>query len=141
MVGCNGEGNESNQLKHPNCLYVDDDQTLYTGNSFNNHIKEWKCGATSGKVVASGNGEGNRANQLFTPTDNEVRRYRVGDTHEIVVAGGNGKGNRLNQLNSLTYLFVDRNHSFYVLNRDNHQVMKWIKGLEEGIVVAGDQGH
>ncbi|CAF2193278.1 unnamed protein product, partial [Rotaria magnacalcarata] len=56
-----------------------------------------------------------------------------------VVAGGNGKGDGLNQLNEPTYLFVDRDHSVYVSDNNNHRVMKWVEGAKEGIVVA--EGH
>ena len=34
----------------------------------NHRIVEWKKGATSGQVVAGGNGAGNQNNQLNTPT-------------------------------------------------------------------------
>ncbi|CAF3433823.1 unnamed protein product, partial [Rotaria socialis] len=40
-----------------------------------------------------------------------------------------------------TYLFVDRDHSVYVSDNENHRVMKWNKGATEGIVVAGGLGR
>ncbi|CAF4909054.1 unnamed protein product, partial [Rotaria magnacalcarata] len=55
--------------------------------------------------------------------------------------GGNGQGNRLDQLNSPTYAFVDRDHSVYVTDHNNHRVMKWMQGAKQGIVVAGGQGE
>ena len=57
----------------------------------------------------------------------------------MVIAGGNGRGNRLNQLNCPTYLFVDEERAVYV--SDNHRVMKWNKGRNQGIVVAGGRGE
>ncbi|CAF4943265.1 unnamed protein product, partial [Rotaria sp. Silwood1] len=39
-----------------------------------------------------------------------------------------------------TYVFVDRDHSVYVSEWDNHRVMKWMEGAKQGIVVAGGQG-
>ncbi|CAF4625739.1 unnamed protein product, partial [Rotaria socialis] len=63
-----------------------------------------------------------------------------GEKNGTLVAGGNGEGDGLNQLNFPTYLFVDRDHSVYVSDNENHRVMKWNKGAKEGIVVAGGQG-
>ena len=79
--------------------------------------------------------ENGSQSMLFTMDKHEVRRYRVGDTEGIVVAGGNGKGDRV-LINSLLpyYVFVDRDHSVYVSDVENHRVMKWEEGAKEGIV-------
>src|SRR5690242_5546050 len=69
VVGGNGQGNELNQLDHPMVLYIDDEQTIYVGDSSNHRIVEWKYGAMCGQVVAGGNGRGNAANQLSNPED------------------------------------------------------------------------
>ncbi|CAF4896762.1 unnamed protein product, partial [Rotaria sp. Silwood1] len=66
---------------------------------------------------------------------------RRGESQGTVVAGGNGSGNRLDQLSYPQYVFVDRDHSVYVSDRDNHRVMKWMEGAKQGIVVAGGQGE
>ena len=47
----------------------------------------------------------------------------------------------MNQLNVPTYLFVDEEQAVYVSDRNNHRVMKWEKGPNEGIVVAGGRGE
>ena len=51
------------------------------------------------------------------------------------------KASQLNQLNCPTYLFVDEEQAVYVSDRYNHRVMKWNKGANQGIVVAGGQGE
>ena len=48
---------------------MDDDQTFLIADKDNHRIVEWKPGATSGQVVAGGNGQGNRTDQLNKPTD------------------------------------------------------------------------
>ncbi|CAF3712531.1 unnamed protein product [Rotaria sp. Silwood1] len=58
VAGGNRQGNETNQLSNPLGLYVDDDQTIYVADELNHRIVEWKRGATSGQVVAGGNGRG-----------------------------------------------------------------------------------
>ncbi|CAF1384465.1 unnamed protein product [Adineta steineri] len=69
---------------------------------------------------------------------NEVRRWKMGEYDKgIIVAGGNGQGDQLYQLNSPTYIFVDEHQSVYVVDRDNHRVVKWRKDAKEGTIVAG----
>ena len=45
-------------------MFIDDDQTIYVAEWGNHRIVEWKSGATNGQVVAGGNGQGNRNDQL-----------------------------------------------------------------------------
>jgi len=73
----------------------------------------------------------------------EVKRWRKGETEAegTVVAGGHGKGNNLNQFDYPSFLFIDREETVYVSDRDNHRVMKWLKGAKEGIIVAGGYGQ
>ncbi|CAF4984487.1 unnamed protein product, partial [Rotaria sp. Silwood1] len=58
IAGENGEENGINQLSYPLGLYVDEDETIYVADQYNHRIVEWKWGATSGQVVAGGNGQG-----------------------------------------------------------------------------------
>ncbi|CAF1425852.1 unnamed protein product [Adineta steineri] len=74
---------------------------------------------------------------------NEVRRWKMGEYNNegILVAGGNGKGDQLNQFNYPSFIFVDKDQSVYVTDRDNSRVMKWRKDANEGIIVAGGNGE
>ena len=47
----------------------------------------------------------------------------------------------MNQLNFPTYLFVNEEQAVYVSDTNNHRVMKWNKGTNQGIVVAGGRGE
>ncbi len=71
---------------------------------------------------------------------NEGKRWKIGDTHGTIVAGENRHGINLEQLNFPSSLFVDRDHSVYVLDNGNHRVVKWLKGAKKGVLVAGGQG-
>ena len=205
IAGGNGKGDKLNQLSNPNGIYVDDEeQCIYIADADNHRIVKWKLDGRSddGEIVAGGNGEGNRIDQLNYPTDvildekkksliicdcrngrvvrwslqnpngdkeilieniqcvglmmnqngdlfvsdwNEhaVKRWRKGEKggKGTIVAGGNGEGNKLNQLNWPTFIFIDREETIYVSDRENHRVMKWLKGANKGIVVAGGQGE
>ena len=48
---------------------MEDDQTILIADHYNHRIVEWKCGATSGQVIAGGNGPGNRNDQLYSSSD------------------------------------------------------------------------
>ncbi|CAF5088149.1 unnamed protein product, partial [Rotaria sp. Silwood1] len=69
VVGGNGQSSGINQLWYPLALYVGDDLTIYVADRGNNHIVEWKSGATNGKVVADGNRSWNGAHRLKWPRD------------------------------------------------------------------------
>ena len=54
----------------PYGLDIDDDNQSIVIADFGNHrIVEWKMGAINGKVVAGGQGQENRLDQLYHPTD------------------------------------------------------------------------
>ncbi|CAF1400049.1 unnamed protein product, partial [Rotaria sordida] len=75
VAGGHEKGNAVNQLHHPCGLYVDDDQSVLIADHYNHRIVEWKCGATSGQVMAGGNGPGNRNDQLYCPSDNVIKHH------------------------------------------------------------------
>ena len=43
----------------------------------------------------------------------------------------------MNQLNNPRFICVDQEDTLYVSDWKNHRVMKWTKGVKEGIIVAG----
>ncbi|CAF3036634.1 unnamed protein product [Rotaria sp. Silwood2] len=69
VAGGNQQRNRINQLSYPRGLYIDDDQTIYVAEEENHRIIEWKWSATSGQVVAGGNGQGREDHQLNRPYD------------------------------------------------------------------------
>ncbi|CAF2088346.1 unnamed protein product, partial [Rotaria magnacalcarata] len=71
ITGGHGQGDATNQLYHPQGLFVDDDndQTVVIADWWNHRIIQWTNGDTmNGQVVAGGKGEGNGLNQLNIPT-------------------------------------------------------------------------
>ncbi|CAF4813857.1 unnamed protein product, partial [Rotaria magnacalcarata] len=47
----------------------------------------------------------------------------------------------MNQFSQPASLFVDRQQTVYVSDKENHRIMKWEKGATEGVVVAGNNGN
>ncbi|CAF4351507.1 unnamed protein product, partial [Adineta steineri] len=68
-VGGNGLGNGLNQLFYPLGISVDDKKTIYIADPGNHRIIEWKYDSKNGQVIAGGNGQGNRNDQLNAPED------------------------------------------------------------------------
>jgi hypothetical protein len=56
-------------LCFPQNTFIDDDQTVYIVDRGNHRIVEWKSNANNGRIVAGGNGKGNKMNQLNYPRD------------------------------------------------------------------------
>ena len=61
VAGGYGNGNAVNQLNLPGGLDIDDDNhSIVIADYWNHRIVEWKMGASHGKVIAGGQGHGNR---------------------------------------------------------------------------------
>ncbi|CAF1543503.1 unnamed protein product, partial [Adineta steineri] len=152
IVGGNAEGEQLNQLSWPVGIYVDDDdQTIYVADYGNHRIVEWKYGASSGQVVAGGNGAGSRSDQLCGPTgvivdkkndaliicDQENRRVvrwpRQDGIHgKTIISDIDCWG-----------LTMDDNEDLYVSDTKKNEVRRWKQGETEGTIVAGgnEQGN
>ncbi|CAF4162283.1 unnamed protein product, partial [Adineta steineri] len=154
----NGKENQNNQLKDPTNigLAIDRNGFIYVSDWENHEVRRWKQGDKKGELVAGGNGEGNRLNQLNFPTNifidkeyslyisdsrnNRVVKWKKDAKEGIIVACGNGEGNSLKQLDSPRGVFVDHLGQIYVTDYGNHRVMRWCDGDEEGETVVGGNG-
>jgi sugar lactone lactonase YvrE len=137
-------------------LTTDNNNYLYASDQDRHEVRRWKMNDTSGTLVAGGNGEGNRLNQLAYPTfifidedhsiyvsdwdNHRVMKWMKGADEGIVVAGGQGKGNGLNQLSCPQGVLVDHLGTVYVADSNNHRVMRWYKGATEGNIIVGGNG-
>ncbi|CAF5159573.1 unnamed protein product, partial [Rotaria sp. Silwood1] len=141
--------NRINQLSNPWGLYVDNDQTIYVADQENHRIIEWKWNATSGQVVAGGNGQGSGDHQLNEPTDVIIDKER---DCLIICDGGNGRVVRWPRRNGTSGetiisniycwgLTMDENGSLYVIDYGKHEVKRYRRGESQGTVVAGGNGN
>ncbi|CAF1507437.1 unnamed protein product [Rotaria sp. Silwood1] len=148
VAGENGVGKGINQLSNPLGLYVDEDQTIYVADQYNDRIMEWKWGATSGQVVAGGNGQGSGAHQLNNPYDVIVDKERdcliISDTlNRRVVRWPRRNGTSGETIISNIYcvgLTIDENGSLYVVDAGKNEVRRYRRGESQGTVVAGGNG-
>ncbi|CAF1448999.1 unnamed protein product [Adineta steineri] len=143
-------------ISNINCLglAMDNEGYLYVSDYVKHEVRRWKIGDTNGIVVAGGNGQGTRADQLSKPlgifVDRENSLYIsdsgnhrvmkwVKDAKEgIVVAGGQDLGNGLAQLSYPIGVLVDQLGNVYVADQGNCRVMRWCKHATQGSVIVGD---
>ena len=85
----NGTKNGRILISNIDCsaIKMDKNGYIYVSDYKNNEVRRWKRGETNGTIVAGGNGEGNRLNQLNCSTylfvDQDDSVY-VSDTEIIV---------------------------------------------------------
>ena len=136
-------------------LTMDEDGALYVIDNDKNEVRRYRRGECRGKIVAGGNGQGDRPDQLNNPrnvfvdrdhsifvSDNHrVMKWIEGTKEGIVVAAGQGESNSLSQLNYPYGVLVDQLDTVYVADAGNDQIVRWPKGAKEGSVIAGGNGR
>ena len=147
VAGGNGFGNAVNQLKYPFGLDIDDDnQSIVIADCENHRIVEWKIGASHGKVIAGGGGEGSRLDQLYYPTDVLIDK----ETNNLFIADHlNERVLRWSRCQETTQgemiidnifcsrLAIDHQRYLYVSDNGKHEVRRYRIGDKNGVVVAG----
>ena len=151
VAGGNGCGNAINQLFCPYGLDIDDDnQSIVIADFCNHRIVEWKIGASNGKVVAGGQGYGNRLDQLNLPTDVLIDK----ETNSLFIADlGNGRVLRWSRRQETTQgevivdnitcygLAMDHQRYLYVSDTGKNEIRPYTIGDKNGIAVAGGNGQ
>ncbi|CAF3770848.1 unnamed protein product [Rotaria sp. Silwood1] len=138
-------------------LTMDDNGSLYVVDVGKHEVRRYKIDDTQGTVVAGGNGQGNRLDQLSQPryvfvdrdhsvyvSDNRnhrVMKWEEGATQGIVVAGGHGQGSSLTQMHDPNGIVVDQLDTVYVADSLNHRIMRWSKGATQGSVIIGGNSY
>lgn len=141
------------------CLGVamDKEGFLYVSDVEKQEVRRWKEGEGQGTIVAGGNGEGDRLDQLNCPVflfvdgegsvyvsdcgNDRVMKWRRGAREGVIVAGGNGLGEGLNQLFRPHGVLVDQWRQIYVADWGNARMMRWREGESEGEVLVGGNGE
>ena len=157
IVGGNGCGDKLNQLKYPYGIYVDDEeQCIYIADAGNHRIVKWKLdgGSDDGQIVAGGNGQGNRIDQLNDPRDvilDEKKKSLIicdSENRRVVrwaLQNRNDDKEILIENISCYGLMMNENGDLFVSDWNQHAVKRWRKGeigrKREGIVVAGGNGQ
>lgn len=148
LLAGEGEGNKLNFLNNPYNYDLDAAGNIYINDRNNCRILKITPGnltATLVKQNACGVDLQVKNDYLYVLESHVVWRKYIGDDssiddREFTVAGGNGSGTDLHQLratNRDSKLYVDDNENVYVLDGDNHRVVKWEPNATDGILIAG----
>ena len=152
VAGGNGQGNQLSQLWHTTSICIDDkdDQIMYISDCGNHRIVEWKCNGQRGKIVAGGNGRGNRTINLDYPRDiiidRETNSFIICDYENRRVMRWSRQNNTENGeiiiSDILCYgVTMDKSGSLYVSDVERNVVKRWKRGDQKGTIVAGGNGQ
>jgi sugar lactone lactonase YvrE len=127
-------------------MFIDDDQTIYVAEYRNHRIVEWKKNAITGRIVAGGNGDGNRSNQLNEPTKAIVNKQNdsliicdYGNRRVVRWPRRNGQSGEIIISNiACSDLMMDNDGYLYVSDTDKNEIRRWKIGEKNGTIVAGD---
>ena len=133
--------------------------TLYAADYGNNRIMAYKSGASSGTLIAGGNGLGLNNTQLYNPSTlyfdapsnsliianryaHNIVRWTLGDTHWTLLAGSTNRtsGSLSTLLNSPFGVTSDPMGNIYVSDTSNHRIQLFLAGQLSGITIAGSTG-
>ncbi|CAF0868106.1 unnamed protein product [Adineta steineri] len=150
VAGGNGWDSGSNQLNYPYGIYIDnDDESIYIADAMNHRIVRWELDAKASKIVAGGNGRGNRIDQLDFPADVILDKEKK---YVIICDNGNKRVVRWSRQNSQDQQIwissimcrgfsMDNNGDIYISDMENYQVRRFQEGDSIGKVVAGGNDH
>jgi len=138
-------------------LAMDKNGYLYVSDYEKNEVTRWGKGYINGILVAGGNGEGQKLNQLSGPTyifvdendsiyisdtaNHRVMKWKKNAKEGIVVAGGHGCGDEFEQLSHPRGVIVNHLGQIYIADWGNNRVMRWCEGETKGSTVVGGNGN
>lgn len=126
---------------------MDDNQTVLVADYFNRRIVEWTLNAKTGRLVAGGNGDGNRTDQLTGPSavivDKGTDALIICDRARVMRWPRRGGSNGTVVIENITCsgLATDKDGSLYIVDNVKHEVRRYRKGETSGTVVAGGHGR
>ena len=154
MLGVSGTAN--NQFNGPSGLVrINSTGTLYIADGYNHRIMQYFANASSGTIVAGGNGPGTNVNQLYHPFgfafdernntflianygSHNIVRWTLGDSSWTLVAGVTGApGNSETQLNAPLSIVLDPFGNVYVADMQNHRIQMFLMNENNATTIAG----
>jgi sugar lactone lactonase YvrE len=153
-------GNSTSQLYYPYGIAHDwSSSILYIADQYNNRIMKYLFNASSGSVVAGGNGQGTSTTQLYLPVSvyfdsssnslfianfgaNNVVRWVLGASSWTLVAGSASglAGSSSILLNKPEDIALDSMSNVYVADSNNNRVQFFFAGQSNGTTIAGVTG-
>lgn len=149
VVGGNGHENSINEPYNPVSVFVDDEENIYAADLANHRIVQWRQDATTGQVVAGGQGEGDRNDQLKCPTNVLVDKKNDcliicddGNNRVVRWPRRNGASGETIICNITCYgAAIDNHGHLYIPDYGRQEVRRWKRGNKDGTLVAGGNGR
>ena len=158
FVGVAGSAN--NQFSDPLGLALDSSSgTLYISDSGNHRVMRYLSGASSGVLVAGGNGGGTASTQLYNPRGlyfdsstnslliannyaHNIVRWVIGANTWTLVAGSSTGilGSTSTLLSYPTDVVLDSLRNIYVSDEGNHRIQLFLAGQSNGTTILGVTG-
>jgi hypothetical protein len=133
VAGSNGRGAGLHQLNEPTYIFVDQQQTVYVSDTWNNRVMKWNKDVKEGTAVVRGFPRG-----LFVDTSETIyvadygshrlMRWSKGATEGTAIAGGTGEGEEVNELYYPWGLAFDQHGHLFVADHSNHRVQRFPVG-------------
>ncbi|CAF0919422.1 unnamed protein product [Adineta steineri] len=133
-------------------LTMDDAGSLYVADYEKNEVIRYRRDKVQGTVVAGGNGNGKRLNQLDSPSylfvnrehsvfisdsnNRRVMKWASGAKEGMIVAAGQGQGGVLSQVLNPAGVLVDQSGTVYVADFENNHVLRCSQRTQQGMLVA-----
>ncbi|CAF1187884.1 unnamed protein product [Adineta steineri] len=161
IAGITGTPGSTNNTFYGPCGIVRESSTgtLYIADTFNHRIMQYLLNASSGTVVAGGNGAGPGITQLAYPyglafdsssnsllianaqTNNIVRWVLGASSWTLVIGSPTGlSGNTSTLLNQPIGITLDPMGNIYVADSQNHRIQFFFAGQSNGTTIAGVTG-
>ncbi|CAF3498304.1 unnamed protein product [Rotaria sp. Silwood1] len=138
-------------------LTMDGDGSLYIVDQDKYEVRRYRIGENQGIIVAGGNGEGNRLDQLSCPTyifvdrdhslyvsdynNHRVMKWMKGEKQGIIVASDQDQKINRTQLSHPMGIIMNQSGTLYVTDYVNYRIMRWSQGATQGNVIIGGNGR
>ncbi|CAF1158353.1 unnamed protein product [Adineta steineri] len=145
IAGITGIAGSTNNTFYGPCGIARDSSTgtLYIADTYNHRIMQYLSNASSGTVVAGGNGLGTGITQLAllianAQTNNIVRWVLGASSWTLVIGSPTGlSGNTSTLLSQPIGITLDPMGNIYVADSQNHRIQFFFAGQSNGTTIAG----
>ena len=142
IVRCSSQGNTETILSDVNCtgLALDDKGYMYVADQYKHEVRKWKIGEhDEGILVAGGNGNGDRLDQLFCPRNLVIDRneslyiFDCGNQRIVKWDKNARQGHPIVTLWDIGGIAIDRFGDFYFSDRYERKIINWTKNTQFNI--------